>query len=195
MKKLSFILAVIMILTSLLAFSACSKDKGGDDNKGIEPGDADIHAMVAAIEEKQPYGDYVSEILYKEDDPDEMIKWTYGFVDINANELLSDYVITMHSDYCNTLAILKFEDGMTEDDFAEVKEVITDEYIESRASSLQMYMPEEYKKMNWALENPDKIWRQYGDDLLVLAIIGSEESTPVWEAIDGYLAGGEAEAE
>ena len=194
MKKISLILAVVMLFASMLTFCACGKDGNGDEtggeaSKAIAPKDAVIKDMVAAIEEDAPYAEYVSEFLYKAEDPDEMLCWTYGVIDIKGYELLDDYVITMPSDYSQSLAIIKFKDGMTADDFAEVKEVVTTEYIKVRASQLQMYMPDQYKNMSWALENPDKIWRQYGDNMLVLAIYGGEEATHVWEAIDEYLAG------
>ena len=155
----------------------------------IDPANANLEDMVAAIEEKENFSEKVSEILYKEGDPDEMVCWTYGVIDINAYDLLSDYVITMPSDYSHTLAILKFEDGMTDEDFKEVKDAITAEYIKSRSSALQMYMPSEYANVEWALQNPDKVWRQYGDNMLVLAITVDEEPKDVWTAIDNYLAG------
>jgi len=203
MKKLSLLLAILMIMSTMLVFASCDasddvngKDKEKTEENGkeaeegkaeIAPKDVVIADMVAKIEESAPYAEYVDEILYKADDPDEMICWNYGVIDIKGYELLSDYVITMPSDYCQTLAIMKFDDGMTADDFEEVKTVITEEYIEGRASALQMYMPEEYEKMEWALANSDKIWRQYGDNLLVLAIYGGEEPTAVWDAIHAYL--------
>ena len=192
-------LAVVMVLLSL---AACKVEvnvtdddtvKTGEtkneapENEAIDVKDAVLADMVAAIEEAAPFADKVSETLYRETDPDEMVCWTYGVVDINAYELLADYAITMPSDYSNTIAILKFEDGMTAEDFEEVKAVITDEYIDSRRSALQMYMPEEYRKVEWALSNSDKIWRQYGDNMLVLAIYDAEEPTAVWEAIDAYF--------
>ncbi|MBE6588424.1 MAG: hypothetical protein E7647_08460 [Ruminococcaceae bacterium] len=188
MKKISFILALLMILGTMFAFSSCVGDKASKDNK-IDPADAVLGDMVKAIEAKVPYSEKVSEILYMENDPDEMVKWTYGVVDLNANELLCDYVITMPADYSHTLAILKFEDGMTDEDFEEVKAAITTEYIRSRSSALQMYMPDEYANMEWALANPDKVWHRYGDNMLVLAITVDEEPKDVWTAIDNYLAG------
>jgi len=206
MKKISLILALVMLLTVMLAFTSCtadSSDKDGsgkdkvednndnndkNDNKGEnKPLDVDINGLFEAVNEAAPFDEYVSEILFKKDDPDEMVCWTYGVIDIKGYELLSDYVITFPSDYCNTLAILKFEDGMTKADIAEVKSVITTEYIRSRASALQMYMPEQYACMKWALENPDAIWRQYGDNLLILAITGDSEPTAVWNAVDAYI--------
>ena len=211
MRKISLFLAVLMVMISLVACKVevnvtdddtvkpgetnndapakddPAKDDPADEGEPIAVKDAVLADMVAAIEKKAPFADKVSEPLYKDADPDEMVCWIYGVIDINAYELLSDYVITMPSDYSNTIAILKFEDGMTADDFAEVKAVITDEYIDSRRSALQMYMPEEYQKVEWALSNPDKIWRQYGDNMLVLAIYDAEEPTAVWEAIDAYF--------
>ena len=199
MRKISLILAIVMIFSVMLSFAACEKDGEGTDttvseektdiSKEIAPKDAVLKDMVAKITEKAPYEEYVSEILYKEEDPDEMVKWTYGLVDINAESLLSDYVITMHSDYAHTLAILKFKDGMTEDDFAEVKDIVTEEYLEARRSALAMYMPEEADIAEWAVSNPDKVWRQYGDNMLVLAVYGEGEPTAVWNAIDAYLKG------
>jgi len=43
--------------------------------------------------------------------------------------------------------------------------------------------------MQWAIDNPDAIWRQYGDNMLVLAIYGDKAPDAVWTAIDDYLAG------
>ncbi len=199
MKKISLILAILMILGSMFVFVSCTdKAEGGDktddkteanDAKSIDPAKAVLKDMVDAIQKKVDYTEKVSEILYKDEDPDEMVCWTYGVIDINAYDLLSDYVITMPSDYSHTLAILKFEDGMTDADFTEVKDAITKEYIKSRSSALQMYMPDEYANIEWALQNPDKIWRQYGDNMLVLAITVNEEPADVWAAIDDYLAG------
>ena len=197
MRKISLILALLMILSSMFVFASCTSEKDdnkndkteANDSKSIDPADANLEDMVAAIEEKENFSEKVSEILYKENDPDEMVCWTYGVIDINAYDLLSDYVITMPSDYSHTLAILKFEDGMTDEDFKEVKDAITAEYIKSRSSALQMYMPAEYANVEWALQNPDKVWRQYGDNMLVLAITVDEEPKDVWTAIDNYLAG------
>ena len=118
-----------------------------------------------------------------------MLMWTYGVIDLKANDLVSDYVITMPSDYSQTLAIVKFNDGMTAEDFTEVKDAVTEWYLKDRASALQMYMPEEYAAMQWAIENPDAIWRQYGDNMLVLAIYGDKAPDAVWTAIDDYFAG------
>ncbi len=197
MRKISLILAILMILSSMFVFASCTSDKAdknddkteANDSKGIDPADAVLKDMVAAIEKKENFSEKVEEILYKDEDPDEMVCWTYGVIDINAYDLLCDYVITMPSDYSHTLAILKFEDGMTDADFTEVKDAITKEYIKSRSSALQMYMPDEYANVEWALQNPDKIWRQYGDNMLVLAITVDEEPKDVWTAIDNYLAG------
>ena len=195
MRKLSFILAIVMLLTSMLAFTACGGDKDTDkpDNKDeaktIAPADAVLEDMVNSIEAKAPYTDLVAEFLYKETDPDEMLMWTYGVIDLKANDLVSDYVITMPSDYSQTLCIIKFNDGMTAEDFTEVKDAVTEWYLKDRASALQMYMPEEYAAMQWAIENPDAIWRQYGDNMLVLAIYGDKAPNAVWTAIDDYFAG------
>ena len=202
MKKISLILAVLMVLASMMSFVACKgadvdkAEKNDDakvenaDNKAdaAEPAEVDLEDMVAAITEKAPYDEYISEMLYKESDPDEMICWTYGVVDINAYDCIEDYVITMPSDYSHTLAIIKFSDDITADDIQEAKDAITSEYIRARSSALQMYMPEEFKNMEWALENPDKIWHEYNaENLLVLAIYGGEEPVAVWEAIDSYF--------
>lgn len=203
MKKISLILALVMIFSTMLMLASCGSDSSADaeetkqtssDNEneaaeGIDPADAVLADLVEKVKESVPYDEYVSEFLYKESDPDEMVCWTYGVIDINAYDLLCDYAITLPSDYCNTLAVLKFEDGMTKEDFDQVKEVVTTEYIRAQASALQMYMPEQYACMSWALENPQAIWRQYGDNVLVLAITGDSEATDVWEAIDAYFAG------
>ncbi|MBQ4066907.1 MAG: hypothetical protein IJD22_04590 [Clostridia bacterium] len=204
MRKLSLFLAVLMIAASVFTLASCKANVDVDvdgevdvnvKNEKIDPKDADLKYLVAAIEEKAPFTDMVSEFLYKTDDPDEMIKWTYGVRDMAANDLIEDYVITMPADYSQTLAIIKFKDGMTEDDFEQVKAAVTEEYISGREKSLFVYMPNEADDMAWALENPDKIWRQYGDNLLVLAIYGdggpgkSTEAVQIWKVIDDYLAG------
>ena len=49
--------------------------------------------------------------------------------------------------------------------------------------SLQMYMPEEYAIMSWAMEHQDLVWRQY-DNALALIIDGDEEATTAWEAFE-----------
>jgi len=146
----------------------------------------DIAEMAEVADEAGDFSSYVAEILSMDNDPDGMVSWTYGVIDINAYDLLCDYVITMPSDYSNTLAIFQFEEGMTEKDFNQVKMAVTTEYMESRASALQMYVPDEYEVMQWAIDNPDEVWRQYGDSILVLAICGEEELSDVWAALDDY---------
>lgn len=178
MKRLiSLTLALLMISA---VFAGCSEKSGYDTDK-------DIHEIVSAVTDVLSYDGLVSEILYKENDTDEMFKWRYGIVDINAENHLVDYAITLPTDYNNTLAVFVFDDEMTEADYEEVKEAVKTVYIDGRRSSLQMYMPEEYEHVKWQLEHPEAIWRQYGN-VLVLCEYNSEEPTAAWDALDKLFA-------
>lgn len=185
-------LAIIMVLA---IFAGCGdkKDEGEKADGGKKDGEKveyktnrDIKDIVSAVTNVLSYDGLVSEILYKENDPDEMVKWLYGVVDINASSHLKDYAITMPTDYNNTLAVLVFDDEMTEADYEEVKETVKKSYIEMRKSSLQMYMPEEYEHVKWQLEHTDAIWRQY-NNVLVLCEYNSEEPTAAWDALEALF--------
>lgn len=172
-------------------FASCGEKKQDDldikDNEKVTYNtDCSIHDMVDAVTEKLSYEGKVGEFLYKESDPDEMVKWIYGVVDINASQHLTDYAITTATDFNNTLAIFVFDDEMTEADYDEVKSAVTTTYIETRRSALQMYMPEQYEHVKWQLENPDAIWRQYSN-VLVLCAYDSQEPTAAWDALEALF--------
>lgn len=192
MKRIiSLVLAVIMVFA---VFAGCAaKEEGEKTDGGKKDGEKveyktnrDIKDIVSAVTNVLSYDGLVSEILYKENDPDEMVKWLYGVVDINASSHLKDYAITMPTDYNNTLAVLVFDDDMTEADYEEVKETVKKSYIEMRKSSLQMYMPEEYEHVKWQLEHTEAIWRQY-NNVLVLCEYNSEEPTAAWDALEALF--------
>ena len=175
-RVLSLVLAVFAVAAM---FAGCGEKAGYNT-------EVDIHDMVKAVTDVLSYDGLVSEILYKEDDLDEMVKWQYGIVDINAEAHLTNYAITLPTDYNNTLAVLVFDDQMTEADYEEVKEAVRENYIETRKSSLQMYMPEEYDAVKWQLENIDLIWRQY-NNVLVLCEYNKEEPKAAWYALEALF--------
>lgn len=174
---------MLALLAAAAVFAGCgeSAEKAGYNT------DKDIHDMVKAVTDVLSYDGLVQEILYKESDPDEMVKWTYGVVDINAESHLKDYAITLPTDYNNTLAVFVFDGEMTDADYQEVKDAVKENYIEARKSSLQMYMPEEYDAVKWQLENLDLVWRQY-DNVLVLCEYNKEEPTAAWDALEALFA-------
>lgn len=181
-KTICLVLALLALST---AFAGCSGKNGKDGKEAESP--KDIHEIVSAVTEVLSYDGLVTEFLYKENDTDQMVKWRYGIVDINAEKHLTDYAVTLPSDYNNTLAVFIFDDQMTEADYKEVKEVVTSEYIEGLKTALQMYMPEEYEHLKWQLEHPEAIWRQYGN-VLVLCEYGSEEPKAAWGALDALFS-------
>ena len=196
-------LVLALLMVSLVVFTSCAKENNGDDPTETETkenvndtsadtkdteaaADVDMHALFDAVNEKLPFDDLVREVCFKDSDIDEMIYWTYGVIEASCYEKVTDYVITLPSDYNQSFAAIVFDDSITDDEIAEVKDVVTREYIRARASSLQMYMPEEYDIVKWQLENPDAIWRQY-DNVLVLLMYGAEEAADGWAVIDGFF--------
>ena len=181
MKKISLILAIAMLAMCCFAFSACEEEKGNAIT-------APLSDLAAAVEPITHFNDKTSELLYMADDADnDMLILVYGLVDIPAMDHVTDYVISMPTDYANTFAVFMFDEEMTQEDYTEAKETMIDIYMRARASSLQMYMPEEYGIMSWAIENPDLVWRQY-DNALALIVDGAEEPTAAWEAFEAAAA-------
>lgn len=196
MKKLSVLLALAMLLTCCLCFAACdpAPNDGDSTADSTEPvGDAagkgnavaaSLAEIAAAVEPITHFNDKTSELLYMADDADmDMLILVYGLVDIPAMDHVTDYVISMPTDYANTFAVFLFDDGMTQADYDEAKETMIDIYMRSRASALQMYMPEEYEIMAWAVDHPELVWRQY-DNALVLIVDQAEEPAAAWEAFE-----------
>ncbi len=192
-KVLCLVLALLTVCGSIM-LASCSKDaetnSPADDTKAEAPAkklsDFDMQDIFNAVNEKLPFDGLVSEVCYKETDADEMIFWTYGLIEASCYEKLENYVITLPSDYNQSFAVIVFDESITDDEIQEVKDVVSKQYIKARASSLQMYMPEEYDIVSWQLNNPDAIWRQY-DNTLVLLMYGAEEATEGWAAIDALL--------
>ncbi len=191
MKRIICLLLAGIMLFSVVAMLA-SCDGGNNDNteetkeeteEKSNKVNASLKDVYKAVNEKVPFDEKVSEIIYKEDDTDEMIMMQYGIVEMEAADHLKDYVISMPSDYCNTFAVFVFDKELSADAIAEVKEAVEFNYTNSRASALQMYMPEEYAKMTWALENEDLVWREY-DNALAFIITGDKEATDAFEAFE-----------
>ena len=181
MRKISLFLAILLLASCCFAgLTGCEKEDVSEDKTKVT---GDLSEIVAAVNDKIAFEDKVSEVIYKADDESEMMMLLYGIVDINAADHLIDYVITTPSNSHETFAVFVFDDEMTQDDYKEVRETVANEYMHTRASSLQMYMPEEYAIMSWAMEHQDLVWRQY-DNALALIIDGDEEATTAWEAFE-----------
>ncbi len=194
MKKIfSLLLAAAMLISAAATLDSC--DGGSVDapdttsNHSVEEKsnkvDADLKAVYAAVNEKVPFDQKISDVIYKADDEDEMVLLQYGMDAsvVAAVDNMTDYIITMPGDYCNTFAVFVFDRELTEDESTAIKAEVKMAYIESRASALQMYMPEEYAKMAWASENEDLVWREY-DNALALIITGEAEATDAFEAFE-----------
>lgn len=191
MKKIICTLLAVTMLAGCMLLTSCKSDTNSPSNDETEAtakklSDIDLHDIVDAVNEALPFDGLISDYCYKDTDVDEMILWTYGLYEASCQEKVKDYAITLPSDYNQTLAVIVFDDTVTDEDIAEVKEVVTKEYIKVRASALQMYMPEQYDIVKWQMENPDAIWRQY-DNTLVLLMYNDSEATEGWEAIDALL--------
>ncbi|MCI8611852.1 MAG: hypothetical protein HFE66_08055 [Clostridiales bacterium] len=188
MKKINLFLALTLLVFCFFAgLVGCEKtDAPGDATTTPEESikvTGKLSDIVAAVDEKFSFEKNVSEVIYKADDDGEMMMLLYGVVDIRAADHLIDYVITSPANTHHTFAVFIFDDEMTEDDFTQVRETVSENYMQTRASSLQMYFPEEYATMTWAIENPELVWRQYGN-ALALIINGDEEPSEAWEAFE-----------
>ncbi len=188
-RLLCLLLAAIM----MLSLAACAGD--GQDNKETEPGetveqkpskvDADLKAVYEAINAEIGFEEKILEVVYMAEDDEEFALWNYG-VDpevVPAFNSIKDYAISVPTDYCHTFAAFVFDRQLTEDEIADVKAKVKEDYLELQTSSLQMYMPEEYAKMAWACENEDLIWREY-DNALVMIITGDEEASDAFEIFE-----------
>lgn len=177
MKKISFILAALLLVSCcIVGLTGCNKETSTKVT-------GDLAEIVAAVNDQISFEDKVSEVIYKADDDSEMMMLLYGIVDMNAADHLIDYAITTPSNSHETFAVFVFDDEITEEDFKEVRETVAEEYMHTRASSLQMYMPEEYAIMSWAIDNQNLVWRQY-DNALALIIDGKEEAVAAWDAFE-----------
>lgn len=177
MRKISLFLTVLLLV--IAGLTGCDKEKTAENNKVT----GELADIVSAVDAEISFQDKVSEVIYKADDDSEMMMLLYGIVDIPAADHLIDYVITTPSNSHETFAVFVFDDEMTQEDYREVRDTVTEEYMQTQASSLQMYMPEEYAIMSWAIENQDSVWRQY-DNALALIIDGDEEAVPAWDAFE-----------
>ena len=158
MKKINLFLVLSLLVCCFAGLVGCEKtDVPNTPEKNIKV-TGELSDIVSAVDEKISFEKNVSEVIYKAEDDSEMMMLLYGVVDV-------------------------FDDEMTEDDFTQVRETVNETYMQTRASSLQMYFPEEYATMTWAIDNPDLVWRQY-DNALVLIINGDEEPTGAFEAFE-----------
>lgn len=189
MKRIITLILAIAMIASCFMFVSCDKEeKPAEESKETKvAADVPVSDMVKAVTDVLTFDGLVSSIITKADDPDELIKWRYGLYEQeDALAHITDYAISLPTDYNQTLAIFKFDETPDDATVAAVKETVRDEYIKARASSLQMYMPEEYQKTKWALENEDLIWKQF-DNVLVLCIYDAAEPVAAWEAISNLL--------
>ncbi len=179
MKRIiSVFLAIAMMLGMCTFFASCS---GKEESKKVS---GNLEEIYKSVNEKVDFDSKISDKIVKETDSDNMLMMNFEICDMEAADKLTDYFFTMPSDYCNTFAVFVFDDGMpSEEGIAVMKESVRTVYTEARVSALQMYMPEEYKKMKWALENEDLTWRQY-DNALVFIITGDSEPVEAFEAFE-----------
>lgn len=186
MKKIiALILACLMLFSVVMVFTSCDeepvdndKDKEKEEEFPVTPAN-----VFEKIDAKFGFSDKVSYVLTKAEDTDEMIMMQYGIVDMEAADHLEDYVITMPGDYCNTFAMFVFDEELSDEALAELKDTVKFNYTEGRASALQMYMPEEYAKMSWACENEDLTWKVYGN-VVVFVVTGDAEATDVFAEVE-----------
>ena len=194
MKKIiALMLAMLMLFSVAVVFTSCDEDTGDNEKETEEETDEEVEVETLSdvyeiVDSKFNFSEKVSYVLTKEEDIDEMIMMQYGVVDIEAAGHLVDYVITMPGDYCNTFAIFAFDEALSDSALAELKEVVKFNYTEARASALQMYMPEEYAKMSWAVNNEDLTWKVYNKNkVVVFAITGEGEATDVFTEVEDLL--------
>lgn len=178
MKKILSLLLAVLAVTSCIVLTSCGSETTEKSFK-----DVTIKEMVDAVTGVLNYDGLVQDIVYKADDKDELVLFLYYLADASAKDKVTDYVFTSPTDYCQTLAIFEFDDTATDEDYTEVRDVVTNGYIANRRSALQMYMPEQYEFMKWAGENLDLVWRQF-DNKLVLCIYDGAEPVAAWDAIE-----------
>ncbi|GEM_PF-5845013 len=181
MKKISLFLALALLLSCcFLGLVGCEKEPDASEKTRVT---GDLADIFSAVDAETSLSEHVSDVIYKADDTDDMMMLLYGVVDIPAADHLTDYVITTPDNSHHTFALFVFDDEMTQEDYDEVRAIVEETYLNTQASALQMYFPEEYAIMSWAIENPDAVWRQY-DNALALLINGDEEDTAAWDAFE-----------
>lgn len=187
------ILCLLLAAIMMLSLAACAGD--GEENKETEPEktveqksnkvNAELKDVYAALDAEIGFEEKILEVVYMAEDEEEFALWNYG-VDpevVPAFESLTDYALTVPTDYCHTFAAFVFDRELTADEISAIKAKVKEDYLELQASSLQMYMPEEYAKMAWACENEDLIWREY-DNALVMIITDDEEAKDAFEVFE-----------
>jgi len=186
------ILCLLLAAVMMLSLAACT---GNGDNNETEPEetveqkpsrvDADLKEVYAALDAEIGFEDKILEVVYMAEDDEDFGLWNYG-VDaevVPAFEKIKDYALSSPTDYCNTFAAFVFEGELTDEEISAVKAKVKEDYLDRHTVNLQMYMPEEYAKMEWACENEDLIWREY-DNALVLIITGDEEAKDAFEIFE-----------
>ena len=187
------ILCLLLAAIMMLSLAACAGD--GEENKETEPEEtveqksnkvnAELKDVYAALDAEIGFEEKILEVVYMAEDEEEFALWNYG-VDpevVPAFESLTAYALTVPTDYCHTFAAFVFDRELTADEISAIKAKVKEDYLELQASSLQMYMPEEYAKMAWACENEDLIWREY-DNALVMIITDDEEAKDAFEVFE-----------
>lgn len=192
MKRIITLVLALAMLASAAVLASCDKAAPAEDTTAaekVEAKEVTVADMVKAVTDVLPFDGLVSDIITKEEDTDELIKWRYGMYEqVDMLEDIEDYAISLPTDYNQTLAIFKFKETPDADTVAALNETITHEYTKARASSLQMYMPEEYEKTKWALEDgAELVWKQF-DNVIVLCIYDDAEHVQMaWDALSDLL--------
>lgn len=204
-------LSLILALTMLLCLAACNKDgekeQGGEETKQQEQQqekegkkvEGDLKAIYDKVNETVDIAGNVSyAVTMAEDDERFSLMMNYDICDayaadypedynadyIEGAEKLTDYLITLPKDDCTTFVALRFDNGLpSEGALNEIKNRVKNFYCDMRASAIQMYDPEGYEEMVWAIENQNLVWRQY-DNALVLIITGGEEPKAAFDAFE-----------
>ena len=181
MKRIiSVILAVAMMIGMCTFFTSCESKEVEKSTKVT----GKLEDIYNSVNEKVDFDSKISDKILKETDSDNMLMMNFEICDMEAAEKMTDYFFTMPSDYCNTFAVFMFDEGMpSEEGIKEMKDKVRSVYTEARVSALQMYMPEEYQKMKWAVENEDLTWREY-DNALVFIITGDSEPKEAFDAFE-----------
>ena len=96
---------------------------------------------------------------------------------------LTDYIVTVPKNKCDTFVVLRFDGGVpSEDAIKDIKDRVK-AYCDKVASGISLYDQPESERMAWAIENQDMVWRQY-DNALVFIFAGSDNTAAVFEAFE-----------
>ena len=115
----------------MLSLAACAGD--GEENKETEPEEtveqksnkvnAELKDVYAALDAEIGFEEKILEVVYMAEDEEEFALWNYG-VDpevVPAFESLTDYALTVPTDYCHTFAAFVFDRELTADEISAIK--------------------------------------------------------------------------